>query len=47
MLRKRDAGVGKISFVDIAAADYSAEDNAGITYETVRSTVSICTMYVF
>lgn len=33
MLRERDAGVGKIQFVDIADPDYSPEENAGVTYE--------------
>lgn len=36
-LRKRDAGKGRIDFVDIAAPDYSADANAGITYEQVRA----------
>lgn len=37
MLKRRDAGVGKISFVDIAAEDYSPKDNAGIDFEEVHS----------
>ncbi len=35
MLRDRDAGVGKISFVDISDPTYSPEDNAGISFEQV------------
>eukprot|EP00878_Enallax_costatus_P035126 GHUV01039107.1.p1 GENE.GHUV01039107.1~~GHUV01039107.1.p1 ORF type:complete len:134 (-),score=24.48 GHUV01039107.1:295-696(-) len=34
-LRKRDAAVGKIDFVDIAAPTYKAEDSAGITFQQV------------
>jgi predicted DCC family thiol-disulfide oxidoreductase YuxK len=32
-LRGRDAGRGKIDFVDIAAPSYTAEANYGITYQ--------------
>lgn len=35
MLRKRDRDQNKIGFVDISSAEYSADDNAGITYEQV------------
>ncbi len=35
MLRKRDAGVGKISFVDIASPEYRPGENAGISFEQV------------
>lgn len=35
MLRDRDAGVGKICFVDIADPAYSPDENAGITFEQV------------
>lgn len=35
-LRKRDAAVGKIDFVDIAEPDYRPEDNAGISFREVR-----------
>lgn len=34
-LKSRDAGKGRIDFVDIAAPSYSPADNAGITYEQV------------
>lgn len=34
-LRKRDAAAGRIDFVDIDSPDYTAEANAGITYEQV------------
>jgi hypothetical protein len=34
-LMKRDAGAGKIDFVDIAAPSYQPSDNAGITFEQV------------
>lgn len=36
MLRRRDEGKGKIDFVDIAAPDYSPEQNAGLSFEQVR-----------
>ena len=35
MLRRRDADVGKIQFVDIASPDYDASANAGISFEQV------------
>ena len=35
MLRKRDQGQNKISFVDISSQDYSPGNNAGITYKEV------------
>ncbi len=37
MLRRRDAGVGKIRFVDINDPSYSPEANAGLSYEQARS----------
>lgn len=33
MLRRRDAGTGKIRFVDINDPLYSPEANAGLSYE--------------
>ena len=33
-LQKKDAGRGKVAFVDIAADDYNPEENAGIDFET-------------
>jgi hypothetical protein len=33
-LRKKDAGGGKIDFVDFTAPDYSPEQNAGLDYMT-------------
>ena len=39
MLRRRDAGRGAISFVDIAAPSYRPEDNAGLSFETAMSTI--------
>lgn len=36
MLRERDAGAGKIQFVDIAAPEYSPEENSGVTYSEVN-----------
>ncbi len=33
MLRRRDEGVGKIEFVDIASPDYDPAVNAGIPFE--------------
>lgn len=36
MLRERDAGKGRIDFVDISSPDYDAADNAGISFEQVR-----------
>jgi predicted DCC family thiol-disulfide oxidoreductase YuxK len=35
-LRRRDAGAGRIDFVDIADPGYSAAANAGISYEQAR-----------
>ena len=33
MLRRRDEGVGKIEFVDIASPEYDPVRNAGISFE--------------
>lgn len=41
MLRKRDKDQNKIRFVDISSAEYSPDDNAGITYEQVRLSVAL------
>ena len=38
-LRRRDAGRGAIDFVDVAAAEYSAERNAGIDFETAMGEI--------
>ncbi len=38
-LRQKDAGQGKVKFVDIASEDYSPEDNQGIDYETAMATI--------
>ena len=35
MLKKRDAGVNKIAFVDIDTPEYTPAQNAGISYEQV------------
>ena len=35
MLQRRDAGIGRIEFVDIASPDYDASANAGISFEQV------------
>jgi len=35
MGRSRDAGKGKIDFVDIASPSYKPEDNMGLTYQQV------------
>ena len=35
MLQRRDAGKGKIDFVNIGAPDYDPAQNAGISYEQV------------
>ena len=35
MLRRRDAGVNKIEFIDIDAPEYDPAQNAGISYEQV------------
>jgi hypothetical protein len=37
MLRRRDAEQGRISFVDIASPEYSAADNADVSYEQVAT----------
>ncbi|KAL3146332.1 hypothetical protein ABBQ32_003024 [Trebouxia sp. C0010 RCD-2024] len=39
MLRKRDKDQNKIRFVDISSAEYSPDDNAGITYEQAMGTI--------
>jgi predicted DCC family thiol-disulfide oxidoreductase YuxK len=36
-LRQRDAGRGRVVFVDIAAPDYSPETNGGIDFETAMA----------
>ncbi len=38
-LQKRDAGRGKVAFVDIAADDYSPEENGGIDFETAMGRI--------
>lgn len=38
-LQKRDAGRGKVAFVDIAAPDYNPEENAGIDFETAMGRI--------
>ena len=38
MLRRRDAGVNKIEFVDIDAPEYDPAQNSGISYEQVSGT---------
>jgi predicted DCC family thiol-disulfide oxidoreductase YuxK len=38
-LRKRDAGRGLVAFVDIAAADYCAEANGGVDFETAMGRI--------
>jgi predicted DCC family thiol-disulfide oxidoreductase YuxK len=38
-LKKRDNGRGLVNFVDIADPGYSAEDNAGIDYETAMGRI--------
>ena len=35
MLKRRDAGVNKIAFVDIDTPEYNPAQNAGISYEQV------------
>ncbi|MEL6457065.1 MAG: DUF393 domain-containing protein [Cyanobacteria bacterium J06621_15] len=38
-LQKKDAGRGKVAFVDIAADDYNPEENAGIDFETAMGRI--------
>ena len=38
-LQKKDAGRGKVSFVDIASDDYNPEENAGIDFETAMGRI--------
>lgn len=38
-LRKRDAGQGKVAFVDIADDDYSPEANGGVDFETAMGRI--------
>jgi predicted DCC family thiol-disulfide oxidoreductase YuxK len=38
-LQKRDAGRGRVAFVDIAAADYNPAQHAGIDYETAMGRI--------
>ena len=49
MLRRRDAGIGRIQFVDIASPDYHASANAGISFEQVSvwaSGIELCKHWV-
>ena len=39
MLRKRNETYNSIDFVDIADKNYSAEQNAGISYETAMKEI--------
>jgi hypothetical protein len=39
MLRKRDAGTGKIKFVDIASDSYDPSENAGIDFEAAMGRI--------
>ena len=38
-LRRKDAGEGKVAFVDIASDSYSPEDNANISYEEAMAKI--------
>lgn len=38
-LRRKDAGTGKVIFVDIADDNYSPDDHAGIDYETAMGRI--------
>ena len=38
-LQKKDAGRGKVAFVDIASDDYNPEENAGIDFETAMGRI--------
>lgn len=38
-LQKRDAGRGKVAFVDIAADDYNPEENGGVDFETAMGRI--------
>ena len=38
-LQKKDAGRGKVAFVDIAADDYNPQENAGIDFETAMGRI--------
>lgn len=38
-LKKRDAGRGRVAFVDIAAEDYSPDEHQGIDYETAMGRI--------
>lgn len=38
-LQNRDGGRGKVAFVDIAADDYSPEENGGIDFETAMGRI--------
>ena len=38
-LKRRDAGRGRIDFVDIAAPAYRAADNAGVTFEAAMERI--------
>lgn len=42
-LRQRDRGRGVVAFVDIAAADYNSEENAGIDYATAMGRIHAIT----
>nr|WP_242042493.1 DUF393 domain-containing protein [Leptolyngbya sp. FACHB-541] len=38
-LQKRDAGRGRVAFVDIAADDYAPEANGGVDFETAMGRI--------
>ena len=38
-LQKKDAGRGKVAFVDIASDDYNPQENAGIDFETAMGRI--------
>ncbi|NEP14614.1 MAG: DUF393 domain-containing protein [Symploca sp. SIO2C1] len=38
-LRKRDAGLGKVAFVDIADDNYTPKDHAGVDFETAMGRI--------
>ncbi len=38
-LEKRDGGRGRVAFVDIAAEDYSPEENGGVDFETAMGRI--------
>ncbi len=47
MLKRRDEGIGKINFVDIASPAYDPQENAGISYQQVSEDTALQPQEIF